>query len=417
MAKKSPSFFHNISFWLLLVGQFISNLGLICAYVTISWITYRLTNSTLAVGQILFTFSIAQLFGRLFSGSLVDRLDLRKIMVATDLLTGFFLFLLLLLLASQHFQLWQLYLTVALIGYTQALFQLASFSLLPELVHSTELEQTNALMMGSQELTSTLGTAMAGGIIDIFGSKIALLTVASAFILSAISEFGIRFRRQVTRIPYTSWLQGLRTGFNFYTQQPALLWLTILVAITGIGEAAVQAVMLPFLERELDASATEFGLVLSAFSIGAVVSALTIGLLRKTKKRQQFIVGGLLLNGLAIILLALAPNLSWVLVTAFCRGFAFSLVNILSTVIYQQLIPVEFRGRVFAVRLVLEEGFLPVGFFAGGALGEAISLRYLLLATGLLICFSAISSLFITSLRHINTLSNIEQEELPLNEK
>ncbi len=78
---------HNRNFWLLWVGQFISQMGDRLAMVAFPWLVYRSTGSALSTGAVLALYTLPYVLFGAFAGVIViDRLNKRSVMVAADVL-------------------------------------------------------------------------------------------------------------------------------------------------------------------------------------------------------------------------------------------------------------------------------------------------------------------------------------------
>ena len=65
---------HNRNFWLLWVGQFISQMGDRLAMVAFPWLVYRSTGSALSTGAVLALYTLPYVLFGAFAGVLMDRL-------------------------------------------------------------------------------------------------------------------------------------------------------------------------------------------------------------------------------------------------------------------------------------------------------------------------------------------------------
>src|SRR6266496_3690687 len=97
MAGKSAqsmfSVFRNRSFTLLWIGQLISSMGSALTTLAASILVYRVTGSVLSVGLMLIATAGPTVLIGLFAGVFVDRYNRKRILLISDLLRAFLIFL------------------------------------------------------------------------------------------------------------------------------------------------------------------------------------------------------------------------------------------------------------------------------------------------------------------------------------
>ena len=87
---KARSFgaFYSRDFRLLWIGQVISHLGGWMQITAQSWLVYQMTGSALQVGLTGFVRTIPFIFITLYAGTVVDRVDRRKLLITIEGLNG-----------------------------------------------------------------------------------------------------------------------------------------------------------------------------------------------------------------------------------------------------------------------------------------------------------------------------------------
>ncbi|MBC8075724.1 MAG: MFS transporter, partial [Chloroflexales bacterium] len=156
-AQPSPfAVFRRRNFALLWTAQFISKMGTSLATLAASILVYRVTGSALSVGLMLIATAAPSLFFGLVAGVFVDRLDRRKIMVASDLARAVLTLLIPILLP---FGIGWLYVLVILISVVGQFFDPAQASVLPEIAPDEELAAANSMMRISSVGSMSVGFA------------------------------------------------------------------------------------------------------------------------------------------------------------------------------------------------------------------------------------------------------------------
>src|SRR5689334_3871560 len=137
------SVFRNRSFTLLWTGQLISSMGSALTTLAASILVYRITGSALSVGLMLIATSGPTILIGLIAGVFVDRYDRKRIMLVSDYLRAILILLIPFLIP---FNIFWLYIIVALCSGITQFFDSAHASVLPEVASEEELSAANSLM-------------------------------------------------------------------------------------------------------------------------------------------------------------------------------------------------------------------------------------------------------------------------------
>ena len=134
---------NNRNFRLLFIGQTISQLGDWFNAVAVYALLLDLTGSATAVAWMMIVqFLPVAVFGP-FAGVIVDRVNRRRLMIATDLLRGGLI--LTLLFIRRPDQVWIAYVVMALAVGAQGFFEPARTATIPNITSDAELMPANAL--------------------------------------------------------------------------------------------------------------------------------------------------------------------------------------------------------------------------------------------------------------------------------
>ena len=155
-------------------------------------------------------------------------------------------------------------------------------------------------------------------------------------------------------------------------------------AVGSLGGAAQQAVLVLYLVRELGLSPPVLGAVFAAYGITAIVGALLAGPVRERSGPGMAIVGGTALWCVSSLVIALAAGplivvVPLLLAAQVVRGIGIPVYSINQITVRQAILPSRLLGRVNATRRFLVFGVIPIGSLLGGALGQAVGLRPVLL--------------------------------------
>src|SRR5262249_53806348 len=149
-----------------------------------SWLIYDLTRSPLMVGLGGLTSSLPFVFMSLYAGTVVDRVDRKKILICVQLANTITILALAADIATGNVQVWHIYLTSALNALIGAFQIPAQQALLPYLVPRgdlmTAISLNSILRRGSQIIGPSLG-----------GISVAAFGVAPTYAVNAVTASGL----------------------------------------------------------------------------------------------------------------------------------------------------------------------------------------------------------------------------------
>jgi CRP-like cAMP-binding protein/predicted MFS family arabinose efflux permease len=391
MAGKSAqsmfSVFRNRSFTLLWIGQLISSMGSALTTLAASILVYRVTGSVLSVGLMLIATAGPTVLIGLFAGVFVDRYNRKRILLISDLLRAFLIFLIPFLIPINI--LW-LYVIVALCSAITQFFDSAHASILPETASNEELAAANALMAISSVGSTMIGFAAAGLIV----SK---LSVVWAFYLDAAS-FGISaLLIWFTRVPSLPIVgntslraigQNLKAGLHVVTEVPILRSLFIVVTPIFLIFGLQNALLLPFAIKVLGGNEFQFGLQQAAEAVGVAAGSLLMGRLADRIREGQWLAISYLLMAVASVAYSYSTTIALGIFLIGVIGFVNAPSFIGRQLVIQRATPRDMRGRVNSAFFVVRDVMFVAGMALAG-LADKMDVRllflissYALLATG-----------------------------------
>ncbi|MFS0783127.1 MFS transporter [Bacillus sp. 1P06AnD] len=169
---------------LLLFGIGISNVGAWVYLIALNLIILDMTGSPLAVSILYILLPIATLFTNFWSGTFIDRLNKKKLMIFLDLIRALFIFTLPFLDS-----LFLIYLVVFLINIASSIFEPTSMVYMTKLISKTDRQRFNAMRNFINSCGFILGPSIAGILFMIGSPYLAILMNSIALFLSAIVIF------------------------------------------------------------------------------------------------------------------------------------------------------------------------------------------------------------------------------------
>jgi MFS family permease len=349
------------NFRLFFTGQVVSVSGTWMQNVALAWFVYELTRSPLAVGILTFCrFSPQTLFG-LFAGVLADRLDNRRLVIATQASSMAVSIALAALALSGAAQVWQLYLLALLAGIAQVFDSPGRHALVYQLVGRAELPNAIALNTSVFNASRIIGPGIAGVLIASVGVGACFLLNAVSFVavLAALLLMDTSRLHPVERgESRPTLLGGVREGLAYARADSRVSLVLLLVLVVGtLG--VNNGVILPVLAAELQAGPEVFGLLSAMFGAGALLGALTTATLGRASWKA--LLAGTTGFGVAMLLVAPGSNVAACAAALLVAGMCFTLWSSNSNSLLQLTAPDHLRGRVLSLYLFAFHGLAPAG--------------------------------------------------------
>ena len=396
-------------FLFLWLGQLISKIGdnfaVVAALVLVNELADR---SGLAVVAIAAAMTIPQLFA-LVSGVFLDRLSRRTAMVVCDFLRAGIV--LLPLLVQQSSQLYILYLTAFLLMALGAVYIPARNASVPNMVPEEQLLTANALIQATELVSLIAGASLATLVISLTSSHTAFVVDSFTFLASALLLLMVHIPQGRRSAPATaetqvnaaaaSWGAELRVfwadfmeGLHYILGNQPLLRLMALTTMATLGLSATVLLSAAFFEELFGLSAPYLGLLQATEGVGMALGAVLISTYASWGRSRQIVTASMMVLGIAILILALAPTFWMVLVGALFVGLCVVSARTTLAAMSQALVADAQRGRVeSAMVTVIGVGTMGALIMAG-ILGDIVGPKVVFAITGGVVLGAGVVSIF-----------------------
>jgi MFS family permease len=354
-------------FWL---GQTISNLGSSFTFFALPLLVFKLTGSPINLGLTIACEFVPYLLFGLVIGAWVDRVDRKRLMVATDLARAVVIATIPLLAAVDALSVGWVY-AVAFASATLTIaFDAAEFAAIPSLVASgDDLVSANGRVQASYSAAQIAGPLLAGLLITVAPVQQVLWVDAASFLISAGTLLAITTAFNATR-PEGEERRAIRRevvdGLRYVLGHPVLRNISAMMALINLVSATVYAQLVIFAKHQLDAGDSRVALLYSAGSAGVVLLSLAAGPVRRRLSFSVAALGALLIDGLLTMVLA-ATSWYWAALGLWAAISGLGIFfNINTGSLRQQIVPNHLLGRVMSIAGVLAWSAIPVGALVGG---------------------------------------------------
>ena len=339
------------------MGQVVSEIGDHFNNIAVFSLALKTTHSGLAVSGVLLARAIPAVLAGPLAGVVLDRLNRKQIMIASDLIRAV-VALAFILTVGGHSN-WLLYVLSALLMLASPFFTSGRSAILPSIATDEELHTANSLTQTTQWTTLAVGAFLGGTSAMQFGYRWAFVGNSLSFVFSAlcISRLylpgrGFRPARRslnetdVVR-PWHEYVEGL----NYMRSVPLILGLAMVNVGWATGGGAAQILFTLFGEVVFNRGPYGLGLIWGVAGVGLLCGG---GLAHVFGRRFSFqnykraIVICYIVHGGSYVLFSQVKSFGAALIfMALSRaGVGFSSVMNMAQLLRH--VPDQFRGRVFA---------------------------------------------------------------------
>jgi MFS family permease len=360
-------------FW---AGQTISNLGSSVTLFALPLLVFKLTGSPLNLGATSATSFLPYLLFGLVIGAWVDRVDRKRLMIATDVVRALLVAAIPLLADAGQLRVEWIYVIAFLQSTVTIAFDSAEFAAIPSLVESKDdLVTANGRIQASYYAAQVAGPLLAGLLIASISVQQVFWLDAASFLLSAVSLATVRRRfnterdtegEEAAERPRRAIFRDVADGLRYVLGHPVLRNISAMMAIINLVMSSIYAQLVLFAKDRLDATDTQVGLLYSAGSIGVVALSLLAGPLRKRWPFSKVALSALVVDGLMTVALSFT-RWYWLALPLWALSSGLGILfNINTGSLRQQIVPNEMLGRVISIAGVLAWSAIPVGTILGG---------------------------------------------------
>ena len=369
----------NRNFLLFWSGFTLSSVGDSLTRVALTWFVFEETNSPQALGILTIAYTAPILIGGFIAGPLLDRFSPRRVMVVDNLIRGLSFAALPFLHALGLLEIWHVYVFAAIYGSLMMVSLAGGPTLIPSLVNRDQLETANAMETLSFTLSNVIGPPLAGLLIVWIGTANIIILDAISYFLFAFMLIGISAAQSPhTAVENKSDSLSLMSAVRLMIANKILLSTTLMFMAFNVGLGAL-TVFLPLVsDRIAPGSSQVFGALLGALALGEVLSAGLAGSLRMNLRLGVRIALAQMLSGLSLALLVLQASFWAAASGLFLLGFFSAPLTIWAQTLRMRIIPVEMRGRTFALLRTLMQGATPLGGALAGFLLPVIGMQLMI---------------------------------------
>jgi predicted MFS family arabinose efflux permease len=386
--------FHYRDFRLMWVGACTSSIGTWMQIVAQGWLIYRLSHSAFLLAFDQFLGGIPIFLFSLIGGVVADRIERRKVLLASQYVQMTSAAILTVLIATRMVHVWHILCLSFASGFAQAFGGPAYSALIPTLVDHDDMPNAIALNSIQFNLAVTIGPALAGQALAKLGETWCFGLNAVSFLAPVISLLMIRTRfypASTTESMFTSFKEGIK----FVRRQGSMEALTILAFCMTALSMPMRTYLPVFVKDIFHRGPETYGNLLSLMGIGSIVGSLTVATMGNFRHKGRFAIAMLICLGAGIAFFARSRMLPLSYGMLVIVGASMMAVFATVTSLVQLITTNEMRGRVMSVYNCAFRGGMPMGNLVSGWLVPVFSAPIVLSANGLLLIFMALYFLLV----------------------
>ena len=356
------SSFKHRNYRILFIGTSLSNIGTWIHRIAQDWLVLELTDSAQALGIVVSAQFLPGFFFSLLGGSIADRLDRRKTLMACNVAGCFIASVLGFLVLSHKANVWSVAVAAFLLGTTNAIDGPIRQSYYVFLVGEKDLPNAMSLNSGNVNVGRLVGPVLSGILIEVFGTGPSFLINAASYIATTIMVFLIRpseYQIDLGKKIYTL-STHVQDGFLHVFNRPKLLVSIFVVSFLAMWGQDMQITSAMMARETFAVGAASFGALGSIFAAGAIFGALSFS--RRNAPPTIRLLGyrALLMSG-AWFLASLAPTYALFALALFTCGWFSTGVNISGNVSIRTYAAPEFNGRAWGVYIFIWSSLIALG--------------------------------------------------------
>lgn len=358
--------FRHQSFRRFFMAQTLSLVGTWSTDLARAWIVIELMKNASSLGLIMMTTALPALFLTLHAGVIVDRVNVRVLMVITKALMAV-LALFLTWATEWNYITFPLLLALALFEGAITAFDMPAYQAMAvRLVPRADLQQALAINSTNFHMARMLGPLVAGLLMAWHGPSLVFLFDAISYFILVFLISSIELREIATeKLKGGTW-KSLTDGLSYLWNLEPVRYKMLQLTLTWFTIMPMMFVVFrTFLQAKFNLSSEQFGYLFTLPATGSVTGALSFAALQPKRPIRALVVG---VPGVVVMTL-LVPHLDTALSSAIAMAFVgfFLYLNFASLTVSIQLeIADAFRGRVSSAVAL---GFVALGPLAGLPIG------------------------------------------------
>lgn len=399
----------NKNFFIFSISQIFSQLGdKINHFAFISLLKDLAPGSTIAFSLLGVSVTLPALFFSPFAGIVIDRFSRKKIMILSEILRGFFIFLIVIISINFKSLGW-IYFFIFFLFSASLFSNLSKISSIPEfLKEKEEILPANSVNNFIVRF-STLFAMLFGGIfvelslwekLNLKGYNAILFTNAFLFLISAFILSFLKFKTFLNRPCKRNFLKDLKSALRIAKKERDVLFVYFSVSSLVFAGSVIYVLISIFIQQFLEFGTKGVGISGAFSAFGMMFSALIFGNYGRNLNRVKVIFYGFIFLSLILFSFPFTKHFSLLLLFSFLGGFFLAPVMISQDTIIHEEVEISYRGRVFSFREFFVNSLFLIFALFNGLTGKFLGVRKAIILSAIFLLFLNFFSILIYTFKN-----------------
>lgn len=358
--KRTNNFNFLSNMNLYISGRVISLLGTQIYNFILALYILKMTGTALTFAITLVLSVIPRVILSPFAGVLVDNMNRKKIIVLSDIISGFIMLFLYIQLTFYSPNIYILYSTTLILNMINTFFDISMTASITDIFNKEEIMKISSLSETITSATSISGPLLGGFIFGLVSFKWFILFNGISFFLSAFLEMLLTFNSTNSnkkKARKNIWAE-IKESIDYIHTEKIVGILYFAAIFINIFFAMGVTITIPYIVNNiLNLNSYQFGILQASTPVGMFIASIILSSIKEKEKKYTWFISGLFVESFCMILLGLfgmyfsSSNISLLFfiyaLILFLLGSAISVVNINIRVVMQKIIPNEIKGKVF----------------------------------------------------------------------
>jgi MFS family permease len=374
----------------LWIAQLVSVFGdFLAIFAVFSVVTFQLHGTPTQVTGILVAFLVPLTVVSPVAGVFVDKWNVKWTMIASDLIRG--LLVVILLFVRDLNAIYAVFFVLATVS---SFFIPAQAVALRSLAPPGGLLAANALMQQAAQVSMIVAPAIAGSLVELLGANVCFGFDILSFFVSASLVMTLTVKREGPAAVASTVLDSMKQGFKFIFSHAAISFVMVAMASGMFAVRCFGSLLSVYVRDVLHSQSATFGVLNSLSGVGMIVGGQLVRKFTARSTPQHMVIGGLAGMGVAVFITALFGTVVTTGVGMLTLGFFAAFLMVTAQTLLQQETPPELLGRVSSALMSSLAFAQVIALMGAGPVAESAGIRSLFFGSAAMLAVIAIIGLW-----------------------